>query len=633
MSLLLGIVYLAASCVVGMHLVRMLAIPLSRAERMLAGSAIGICVASFATYLIALLMKNLHHALIASILLMAATFFTWKTRDILKGKQIGKGTAHTHNWARPPIGDRADVTALLIITTLILEFLLFCYYEPSANGHLITARSWGDNLFHLSVASSFAQADNFPPTYPNYAGAPLTYHFMADFITAILIREGFGLQASFLLPQALFMICFFFILYTLTVRISGRTAAAFVLAIALLSTSIGIVHLVRDYAQAADAAGRAKILWHTTYGLDFSQGLLKMGMVELMASQRPLAPALALAAITAMVLLCTKTITRRASILLGALIGILPWFHVHTYLFLMLCLAIYTLTNDRAAGLTMIGMSAIISAPRIFTILNGMGGGGFLHWNVGWMVHPLTLYGLLRFWLINWGILIVLIVASWKLVRSEERWLYYASCVTILLINIVQLQPSDWDNHKLLDVAILLGLPFAGRALAAASLKKGTWLALTILLTVLLTITGAHSLIVAFNERYIIVSAQDDEVGAWLRENLPPNARVLTVADNNAVSMLAGRSIYVGYAGQLWSHGFSDYMIRLKTIEKIKRSTTAQEFCAEWTPIQLTHVVIGPRERKAGYPERALDGSWRTAQANIVGTQYTIYKPACNGAF
>src|SRR5215211_1709546 len=56
--------------------------------------------------------------------------------------------------------------------------------------------NFGDLPFHLSVITSFAFGNNFPPEDPTYAGVRFTYPFLSDFASAIFVRCGANLQQS-----------------------------------------------------------------------------------------------------------------------------------------------------------------------------------------------------------------------------------------------------------------------------------------------------------------------------------------------------------------------------------------------------------------------------------------------------
>src|SRR5258705_4312185 len=56
--------------------------------------------------------------------------------------------------------------------------------------------NFGDLPFHLSVITSFAHGNNFPPEDPTYAGVRFTYPFLSDFVAAMFFRFRAGFQKS-----------------------------------------------------------------------------------------------------------------------------------------------------------------------------------------------------------------------------------------------------------------------------------------------------------------------------------------------------------------------------------------------------------------------------------------------------
>ena len=54
--------------------------------------------------------------------------------------------------------------------------------------------NYGDLPFHLAVVSRFVAGNNLPPEHPAFAGAPFTYPFLTDFLSAMLVTIGADLR-------------------------------------------------------------------------------------------------------------------------------------------------------------------------------------------------------------------------------------------------------------------------------------------------------------------------------------------------------------------------------------------------------------------------------------------------------
>ncbi|HEU4766774.1 MAG TPA: hypothetical protein VFS77_05345, partial [Pyrinomonadaceae bacterium] len=68
--------------------------------------------------------------------------------------------------------------------------------------------NFGDLPFHLSVITSFAYGNNFPPEDPTYAGVRFTYPFLSDFASAIFVRCGASLRDSTFIVSFLLALAF-----------------------------------------------------------------------------------------------------------------------------------------------------------------------------------------------------------------------------------------------------------------------------------------------------------------------------------------------------------------------------------------------------------------------------------------
>jgi len=68
--------------------------------------------------------------------------------------------------------------------------------------------NFGDLPFHLSVITSFAYGNNFPPEDPTYAGVRFTYPFLSDFVSAIFVRCGADLRQSMFIENFVLGVAF-----------------------------------------------------------------------------------------------------------------------------------------------------------------------------------------------------------------------------------------------------------------------------------------------------------------------------------------------------------------------------------------------------------------------------------------
>src|ERR1051325_1296117 len=100
--------------------------------------------------------------------------------------------------------------------------------------------NFGDLPFHLSVITSFAFGNNFPPEDPTYAGVRFTYPFISDFVSAIFVRCGADLRESMFIENLLLGIAFVGLIHRWAlVMLRDKLAAIITPLIVLLNGGMG----------------------------------------------------------------------------------------------------------------------------------------------------------------------------------------------------------------------------------------------------------------------------------------------------------------------------------------------------------------------------------------------------------
>ena len=95
--------------------------------------------------------------------------------------------------SRLPLGYVAFYTIAALILWRAFDRAMIETPEGIFTGVL---NNFGDLPFHLSVITSFAFGNNYPPEDPTYAGVRFTYPFLTDFVSAIFVRCGADLRQS-----------------------------------------------------------------------------------------------------------------------------------------------------------------------------------------------------------------------------------------------------------------------------------------------------------------------------------------------------------------------------------------------------------------------------------------------------
>ena len=113
--------------------------------------------------------------------------------------------------------------------------------------------NFGDLPFHLSVITSFAFGNNFPPEDPTYAGVRFTYPFLTDFVSAIFVRCGADLRQSMFIENFVVALAFVGLLHRWALEmLRDRLAAVITPLLVLLSGGLGWVLLLNQVPQKND---------------------------------------------------------------------------------------------------------------------------------------------------------------------------------------------------------------------------------------------------------------------------------------------------------------------------------------------------------------------------------------------
>ncbi len=105
--------------------------------------------------------------------------------------------------------------------------------------------NFGDLPFHISVVTSFAHGNNYPPQDPTYAWVKFTYPFLTDFISAIFVRCGATIRQAMFLENFVVAVAFVGLLHRWAfVLLRNRLAAVITPLLVILNGGFGWVMFV-----------------------------------------------------------------------------------------------------------------------------------------------------------------------------------------------------------------------------------------------------------------------------------------------------------------------------------------------------------------------------------------------------
>lgn len=203
--------------------------------------------------------------------------------------------------------------------------------------------------------------------------------------------------------------------------------------------------------------------------------------------------------------------------------------------------------------------ACLLALPQLcFWTFRQAGAGGFVRGHFGWVI-PAGEDGYLWFYLKNIGLTALLALGGLLAAKGGEFSRYAPALLIWALAELVEFQPNDYDNNKLLYVAFAFlccaGAEFSFRLLGRLKQRGlrralgGAGLSLCLASAVLTmgreTVAG-----------YELYGDGAIALCAYVEEHLPPDAVVLTdTRHNNEIASLAGRNIVCGSASFLYFHG------------------------------------------------------------------------------
>jgi hypothetical protein len=440
--------------------------------------------------------------------------------------------------------------------------------------HTGSDHNLGDLPFHVSIVTSFLHGENFPPEHPELAGARLTYPFLVDFLTALLMRTGADLRDALFAPNVLLSWSALVLLYHWGRRLTGSRAAGVVTAaLVFLSGGLGFM-LLKD---EPDPTAGGLVAFLRTPQHDYSivgHGPYRWGnlIITMLMPQRSFL--LGLPAFLVVATTFWRAVTevqapegpaRRPRRLLGAgiLIGLLPLAHAHTFVTCAgLAVLLALLFPPRREWVVALAAAGLLALPQVLFASHGtaMQATSFVAWSVGW---DRSGVGVLSFWWHNLGLFLPLLVLAlaWRgrapVVPALLLRFYLPFTLWFLAPNLLRLSPWIWDNIKFLVFWHVASAPLVALLLVRLWTSGPRRAVLASLAFVVLVLSGALDVrrVVARKIDNAVFDAGSAAFASTLREATEPRAVVLHAPTYNSEVYLTGRRTVFGYPGHIWSQG------------------------------------------------------------------------------
>ena len=524
---------------------------------------------------------------------------------------------------RSDLGWLPGLVIVLIVARLALLWSGALSLEPDGlwAGHQYI---WGDWTVHLGDTTSFAYGDNFPPTHPRLAGAPLAYHYLTSLTAAGMVAAGLDPIVALPIQSFIFSVVLVVGLYAFGLRVTGnRAMATLALVLFMLGGSLGwvllfdpgnggLLHALATNPWDAMAQQEANFWWLNPY-------------FALIMSQRAALYGIPLVLLILTVLLVgAQDRNWRRFAFAGAVAGILPLAHLGSFAALAIITPFLVLLFPQRGWLAFFGIWIVVGGAVLFGVQGGEArSSSGLRWEPGWLAdeEPWP-----WFWIKNLGLLIpfaAVALISRSVIPPASRRLLLAFLPIFVVANTFILSVFRWDNSKVLLYFFLALVILAAAAVVALWRVQRDLLSRALLTLAVVTMVASGVLTNASQmmglDRTLMARTVDLDLADWVRRETPADAVfAVGLEHNDPVPMLTGRRVITSYQPWLRSIGLdstrqeaalrSIYRFDDRAVDLLEEYRVDYVVIGEWEERELEANVAAFMER---YPLKATIGEYR----------------------
>lgn len=288
----------------------------------------------------------------------------------------------------------------------------------------------------------------------------------------------------------------------------------------------------------------------------------------------------------------------------GILLGLLPLVHAHSFVAIAIVISVWALIEfertfsfNATSGLFSSWFKAasigfLLSLPQIPSYLDRIQGGdsegkSFLKilplWEQGnWAksygpgANPVLNFAAL--WFKALGLMIPISVISLFLVNQNQRKVLISFYALFAVSNVVMFQPWEKDNNKMFIIWLMAVVAAVSQTLVKIWRRSLLYKPFVIVIIFSLVISGVVMGVREANLHNEFISAEDQEMGRWVRDNTPHDAVFLSSDSHiHPVTNIGGRAQVYGYPGWTNSHGYPNLGTRYNDVRKMLQNPSSSK--------------------------------------------------------
>jgi len=528
------------------------------------------------------------------------------------------------------------IQIILFSICVLLSYVLFArtlQFNFTTGEIEISKLIWSDYIFHIHSIRSFSIGENLILDNPLFGNDKFRYHFMNYFYFAILEKLGFNIGLAVNIPTSLlFSSLIIFIFYSAkNLFLNNILAGSLSVILFLFNSSLTFYVFVNDHYKET-FNDLLKSLWNlrdfVSYGpWDGNSIINAYWTLNVYLNQRHLIFGIAFFILLINYYIleiiniskCKNStqnikISPSKIITIGILIGLSTLWHIQIFFSLILVMICLSLFFKNSVLFKIVIVSILISIPQLIWIktdsLNVLTD---IHVRYGYLFtnhyHQLSLlpHGLLnnaiswiycfcKYWLFNLGLSFITIIASFFYLDKNTKKIYLSFSALFVFANIFIITSYASNNHKMLNLWIVLMNVFTAYLLARflnSSLLKKT---IAIFGLIILTISGVVDFMPLKNDfRYKYMDYSKQPVGKWIIKNSKPNDVFLTLDNIYSPVALSGRILYKGWPSFLVASGYN-VVDREKTIQQIYNAGTEIDLCHYLNRFNIDYLMLSNKK-------------------------------------
>lgn len=521
---------------------------------------------------------------------------------------------------------QSSVLIILLLLSLLIFYPLFkSHMLENRNGNLYTGgASYGDLAFHVTLINFFLYGQYQQLQNPVFAGTPLVYAPLMDFLSSLLVFTGSTIQQSLIVPGIVYSLLISALIYFFSMEIFKKSSIALLtLFLFIFNGGLGFTYFFSDLQKSGQGIS---YIWSMTkqyshlaeYNIRFSNIIS-----DYFLPQRTFLMGFPIGLlIIILVVRYFKSHNKNLLIVAAFLAGLLPVIHPHSLIAISIFLLFSTIINFKLKVLKQLFFYFavpffIFSVIPLLSILNSSQvTESFGRVQLFWMSKDQNPF---LFYFNNLGFVIPLTIISLFIITKSKLKIYIPFLAIFIITNVYIFQPHDYDNMKIMIYWFVASLPFVSYLIYELWRKNAVTKLLVITLIIpILSLSGLLSLV---RESYAIFQIYDGDgltVADFVRRNTKPSDIFLTSDQHNhPITSFSGRPIVMGYRGWLWTWGYN-YQTRERDITDIYKGTLKTPYLL--SKYNIAYVIIGPSEKvnfnanteyfEANYPKLPVLGAY-----------------------